>query len=93
MLAVICHLVPHIGERRWDKMQNVNAALHERSVIIVDIATSEAVGCLVAIWQKWELGFGLENVKLSHALLQTCYGPVRPMRGKEVRRNSRILRA
>src|SRR6478752_6337457 len=37
VLTIVCDLVPHIGEGRWNEMQDVDAALHERSLFIVNI--------------------------------------------------------
>jgi hypothetical protein len=71
-------------------MQDVDAALHERSVIIVNIAASESIGCFVAIWEERKSGLGLEDIELSHALLKTRHGSVCPVGCKEVRGNSRV---
>ncbi|KAI6748249.1 hypothetical protein HG531_008791 [Fusarium graminearum] len=51
-------------------MQDVNAALHKGSVVVVDEAACKTVGRFVAFWQKRDLRLGLENAKFSHALLQ-----------------------
>lgn len=44
MFSIVVHFVPHLGERTRDEMQDLDAPLHERDMVVLNVASAKVLG-------------------------------------------------